>query len=270
MSTNAIILKEILQQLSVISIKVDKIDKIESDIEIIKKDIHILKKDVESLKQHRVEIKSYQLVNSKNYEIEMTSWLYNYLIINNKSLFYYIPSNIEIKREIFNNSNKTKEKKTITDLDGVIIGTNNFNIRDCVEILKNENKITDTKNIEKIQKYKNTISNTFNYNLHIIESKHSLDKSKIKKKLRKMIFLKKLIDKKDSPLDLTKFSKSDIYLYFATPILREDLLKFIKNNEYLDHNTWKNDRNDIDISDLSFLNGKIKFITKHNGEYNVV
>ena len=80
----------------------------------------------------------------------MTSWLYNYLIINNKSLFYYIPSNIEIKREIFNNSNKTKEKKTITDLDGVIIGTNNFNIRDCVEILKNENKITDTKNIEKI------------------------------------------------------------------------------------------------------------------------
>ena len=116
MSTNAIILKEILQQLSVISIKVDKIDKIESDIEIIKKDIHILKKDVESLKkdveslkQHRVEIKSYQLVNSKNYEIEMTSWLYNYLIINNKSLFYYIPSNIEIKREIFNNSNKTKE-----------------------------------------------------------------------------------------------------------------------------------------------------------------
>ena len=85
-----------------------------------------------------------------------------------------------------------------------------------------------------------------------------------------MIFLKKLIDKKDSPLDLTKFSKSDIYLYFATPILREDLLKFIKNNEYLDHNTWKNDRNDIDISDLSFLNGKIKFITKHNGEYNVV
>ena len=141
MSTNAIILKEILQQLSVISIKVDKIDKIESDTEIIKKDIHILKKDVESLKQHRVEIKSYQLVNSKNYEIEMTSWLYNYLIINNKSLFYYIPSNIEIKREIFNNSNKTKEKKTITDLDGVIIGTNNFNIRDCIEILKNENKI---------------------------------------------------------------------------------------------------------------------------------
>ena len=42
MSTNAIILKEILQQLSVISIKVDKIDKIESDTEIIKKDIHIL------------------------------------------------------------------------------------------------------------------------------------------------------------------------------------------------------------------------------------
>jgi hypothetical protein len=39
MSTNAIILKEILQQLSVISIKVDKI---ESDTEIIKKDIHIL------------------------------------------------------------------------------------------------------------------------------------------------------------------------------------------------------------------------------------
>jgi acetyltransferase-like isoleucine patch superfamily enzyme len=256
MSTNTIILQEILQQLSNISTKVDKIERKVDKIE----------RDVESLKEHRVEIKSYQSVNFKSYEIEMTSWLYNYLIINNKSLFYYIPSNIEIKREIFNNSNKT-----ITDLDGVIIGTNNFHIKDCYDILKNENKITDTKNIEKIKIYKNTISlNSFNYNLHIIESKHSLDKRKIKKKLRQMIFLKNLIDKKDSSLDLTKFSKSDIYLYFATPILREDLLNFIKNNEYLDHNTWKNDRNNIDINDLSFLHGKIKFITRHNGEYNVV
>lgn len=257
MSTNTTMLKEILQQLSIISTKVNKI---ESDIELIKKDVN-------SLKEYRTEIKSYQLINSKNYEIEMTSWLYSYLIINNKSLFYYIPSNIEIKREIFNNS---KKRKTITDLDGVILGTNNFYIKNCYEILKIENKITDIKNIERIKKYKNTISDTFNYDLHIIESKHSLDKSRIKKKLRQMIFFKKLIDKKDSPLDLTKFSKGEIYLYFATPILREDLLKFIKNNEYLDHNTWKNDRNNIDISELSFLNGKIKFITKHNGEYNVV
>ena len=56
MSSNTTMLKEILQQLSVISIKVDKIDKIESDTEIIKKDINTLKKDVESLKQYRVEI----------------------------------------------------------------------------------------------------------------------------------------------------------------------------------------------------------------------
>ena len=51
-------------------------------------------------------MESYQLVNSKNYEIEMTSWLYNYLISHNFSLFYYIPSNIEIKRELFNNTKK--------------------------------------------------------------------------------------------------------------------------------------------------------------------
>ena len=79
-----------------------------------------------------------------------------------------------------------------------------------------------------------------------------------------------MIDKKDSSLDLTKFSKGEIYLYFATPILKEDLLNFIKNSEYLDHSTWENDRNNIDISELSFLNGKIKFITKNNGEYNIV
>jgi hypothetical protein len=85
-----------------------------------------------------------------------------------------------------------------------------------------------------------------------------------------MIFFKKFIDKKDSPLDLAKFSKSDIYLYFATPVLREDLLNFIKNNEYLQHDTWKNDRDAIDINDLNFLDGKIKFITKHNGEYNII
>ena len=57
---------------------------------------------------------------------------------------------------------------------------------------------------------------------------------------------KKMIDKKDSSLDLTKFSKGEIYLYFATPILKEDLLNFIKNSEYLDHSTWKDDMNNID------------------------
>lgn len=45
------------------SIKVDKIDKIEQDIEIIKNDVF-------SLKQFRTGMESYQLVNSKNYEME--------------------------------------------------------------------------------------------------------------------------------------------------------------------------------------------------------
>jgi hypothetical protein len=85
-----------------------------------------------------------------------------------------------------------------------------------------------------------------------------------------MILFKKIIDNKNSPLNLTKFSKGNIYLYFATPILRKDLVDFIKNKEYLDSNTWKNDRNEIDLNELLFLDGNIKFITKYNKEYSIL
>jgi hypothetical protein len=264
--SNSIILKEILDKISNISIRLDNI---ENDIKILKDDVKILKDDVKKLKEHRTEIKSYQLINSKSYEKEMTNFLYNYLISHNHSLFFYIPSNIEISRELFiiNNSNK---KKVLTDLDGIIVGTNNFHIKDCYQILKNEESMDDEQNIKCIKEYKNTISNNFNYDLHIIESKHNLDISKIKKKLRQVIKFKNLIENKNSSLNLKKFSKGSIYLYFATPILNKNVFDFINNKEYLKPHIWRNNKEQIKINDLDFLNDKIKFITKNEKEYNIL
>ena len=215
-------LKEILNKISDIAVR----------IESIQKDIREIKYNVRSLNQHKIETKSYQSINSKNYEIEITNWLYNYLILKNYSLFYYIPSNIEIQRELFFNNN-TKIRKTLTDLDGIIVGTNNFNIKNCYLILKNEESITDTENIKCIKDYKNTILNNFTYDLHIIEAKHKLDISKIKKKLRQIIKLKKMINNINSPLNLRKFINGSIYLYFATPILKTNVYNFVNKKEYL-------------------------------------
>jgi hypothetical protein len=256
---NSVILREILNKISDMSIKIDNIEK----------DVKTLKDDVKTLKEYRTEMKSYQLINSKNYEIEILNWLYNYLILHNYSLFFYIPSNIEIQREIYFNNNSNK-KKTLTDLDGLIVGTNNFHIKNCYKILKNEESINDEENIKCIKEYKNTISNNFVYDLHIIESKHKIDISKIKKKLRQIIKFKNTIDNINSPLNLKKFSKGSIYLYFATPILKKNVYNFISTKEYLKENTWKTNKDKIDINDLSFLDNKIKFITKNDKEYIII
>ena len=263
---NSNILQEILNKISDMTVRFDYIEK---DIREIKDDVKLLKDDVMSLKQHRTEIKSYQSINSKNYEIEITNWLYNYLILQNYSLFYYIPSNIEIQRELFFNNN-TNKRKTLTDLDGIIVGTNNFNIKNCYAILKNEESITDEKNIKCIKDYKNTISNNFIYDLHIIESKHKLDISKIKKKLRQIIKFKKMINNINSPLNLRKFINGSIYLYFATPILKTDVYNFVNKKEYLNYNIWKNNKDKINVNDLYFLDDKIKFITKNEREYIII
>jgi len=271
---NIAILNEILNKLNTLTNKVDKIDGditvLKTDVAILKTDVAVLKKEVSGLKQHRTEIKSYQIINSKNYEIEITNWLYNYLIIHNFSYFYYIPSNIEFPRELFINNGNIKQKKTLTDLDGIVIGTNNYHIKECYSYIKNEEILTEEKNIECVKKYKNTITNSFIYDIHIIESKHSLDRNKIKKKIRQILILKKIIDNKNSSKNLQKFSNGNIYLYFATPILNEYLYDFINKKEYLLETTWKNDKNKIDINDLNFLEGNIKFITKNEKEYHIV
>jgi Mg2+ and Co2+ transporter CorA len=135
MNNNNLVLKEILDIVKNLSIKVDKIedkvdkiedkvDKIEDKVDKIENEIIIIKKDINSLKDYRIEVKSYQNVNAKEYEKEITKWLYNYLINNNYSVFFYIPSYEELPRDILNIDNESKKLKTITDLDGVIISTN--------------------------------------------------------------------------------------------------------------------------------------------------
>jgi chromosome segregation ATPase len=121
---NNFVLKEILDIVKNLSIKVDKlqdkVDKLQDKVDKIENEIIIMKKDIRTLQDHRIEVKSYQKINAKEYEKEITQWLYNYLINNNYSSFYCIPSYEELPRNIFNTNNETKKIKTVTDLDGVL------------------------------------------------------------------------------------------------------------------------------------------------------
>lgn len=78
------------------------------------------------------------------------------MINNDYSLHYYIPTYEEFPRNILNINNKNQKLKTITDLDGVIIGSNMKNL------------------------YKS--NSNIKYKICIIEAKHTLTISKIKKK----------------------------------------------------------------------------------------
>ncbi len=189
----------------------NKIDKIENEIVIIKKDTDKIQENVQSLLNYKTEMKSYQAINSKEFEKEVTNWLFNYFVNKNYSSHYYIPSYEEIPRNLLNVNATTK--KTLTDLDGVIVQTN-------MDPSKKRN------------------SNNIKYTLHIMESKHKMEVSKIKNKIKQMIKFYRIVNSKNSNIDLSKFRGCDFYLYFASPITTENVFNFVMDKKYLKPETW--------------------------------
>lgn len=143
-----------------------------------------------------------------------------------------------------NIDNESKKLKTITDLDGVIISTN-------INPLHKKN------------------INIIHYTLYIIEAKHKLTISKIKKKIRQVIKFYKIINNKNLDSNLHKFKNSKIYLYFASPIIKKDTYDFIIDKKYLDINTWTYNKNSININDIECINN-IYFISNNTGEYKIL
>jgi hypothetical protein len=227
----------------------NRVSNLESNIKEINKDIK--------------EIKSYIRTDAEHFEEEVKKSLYNYLINTYFEYIFYIPPNSEFPKEfIILDSNK--KHRTITDFDGVVIGTNDYNY------LKKK-KYTRIKN-DNI-KYKVTPKEKFNYTIHIIEAKHSLDIGKIKKKIKQIIQLKNIItsDGNNKPVFLNKFTENDIYLYFACPTINSKVTDFIKNKKYLDENYWKQNivKTNFNVNELQFLDDKIKLVTTKGDNYIV-
>jgi hypothetical protein len=275
---NSEILKTILSEIR--TIKSD-INEIKEDIVVMKQDIVVMKKDISGLKNEVLKFIKYTEIESKLYEKEITSWLYNYFITKYYSMFFYIPNKEEFPRDlikVINDSegNSKKNNSTLTDVDGIIIETDNYNEKEKCKIVNNHllNSFLQNQQNQK-QFYKKcvnqqslkTTSDPFIYKLHIIESKHTLDIRKIKKKIKQIILLKKMFDSESCHPNLEKFKNSEIYLYFAAPTLKENVIHFIKKNIYKEESIWKNNRIKINIQDLDFLDKKIHFISYGTYDY---
>jgi hypothetical protein len=285
--SNTKILENILSEIKSFKEEIkEDIEEIKEDIEKIKTDLNSFKKEVKkeffSIKEELKKFTTYTKIESKLYEKEITSWLYNYFIKIKFSMFFYIPTEEEFNRNLVRikdnqNNKKSKNPNTLTDIDGIIIETNNYNEKDKCKIVNNIINTFNENESKQRKLYKTCINQEtlknikepFIYILHIIESKHSLDIKRIKNKIRQIINLKKIIDNENCPEYLLKFRNSEIYLYLATPTLNKNVFNFIKENKYKDPEMWKCDSKTINMSDLDFLEDKIKFISYGTYDYYI-
>ena len=232
--------------------KFDEIDsKFDARFNTIENNIKILMNDMK-------EIKSYIKTESLYFEHNTNTSLLNYLMETSKLLHYYIPSNFQFPKTLYTINNSGKQK-TLTDLDGVIIGTT---------LIPSKNNYLNSSNSSNLTLFKSKLKEnipTNKYELHIIESKHCLSIGKMKMKIKQMIiFIKKCELKNNLELNiLNNFNRDNVYLYFASPIIDKKCYDFILKKNYLQSNYWKNSNGEltVDLSEVAFFDNKIRFIT---------
>lgn len=251
---NKNILLELLEQNKLIFKRLDNIDNklinFENNLANFDKSHKILVRAVRN-------IENYIKNESNYYEYKVTNWLLLYLKNMNKEYIYYIPSELEVPRDLFID-NVNKKRQLVTDIDGIIIGTNNKYYDKKITHIKNENLLTPENKKE-----------SYIYNIYIIESKHYIDIKKIKAKIKQIIKFRNIINDPSSHYNIRKFSTGHIYLYFSAPFIEEKVLDFINKEQYLDDNYWKfNHKNIIKCSDILFLKNNIKFIMTSNNEFD--
>ena len=79
-----------------------------------------------------------------------------------------------------------------------------------------------------------------------------------------IIFIKKCELKSTSDLNiLHNFNRTNVYLYFASPIIEKKCYDFISDKKYLERNYWKNSSGSVTINleEIKFFENKIRFIT---------
>ncbi len=262
------IIEKKVDKIDIIEKKVDKIDIIEKKMDIIEKEVKIIKNNIKTINNH---IKKESLYN----EYRITNKLLSHLKNTEISYVYYIPSINDFPRNIFIN------KKSITDIDGVIIGTNDINkTKNTLDIngkINNQlfkssingkinnryNSFTFTNNyLEYKSKDKNNSNNNNNksinftnklseYNLHIIESKHTLSINKVYTKFNQVKSIIERIEEKNDKLEYMNKFLNNIYLYFAAPNIEERIYKYIQDNHI----------NEFDIIKMK-NNNNFKYIIK--------
>jgi hypothetical protein len=246
-STNQSILSELLEQNKLIFSRLNRIDLRLDNFE----------KTHKNLSRSIEHIEKYIKRESTYYEYKVTNWLLRYLQNINKEYIYYIPTELEVPRDLIT-VNIHNKKSIITDIDGVIIGTNNKFYDKKISHIKNQNLFTPENKKE-----------SYIYNIYIIECKHSIDIKKIKNKIKQMLKFKNIINDTSSPKFIQKFSTGQIYLYFSAPFIEEKVLDFINKEQYLDENYWKfNHKNIINPEDILFLKDNIKFIVTSNNNFD--
>ena len=255
------ILLELLEQNKLIFSKLDNIDSRLDNIDsrLDKNDSKLLnfEKVQKNLVRGVENIENYIKKESTYYEYKVTNWLLSYLKNIYKEYIYYIPSELEVPRDLIT-INSNNKKSTITDIDGVIIGTNNKFHDKKISHIKNANLLTPE-----------NMKESYNYNIYIIECKHSIDIKKIKNKIKQILKFKNIINDLSSPYNIRKFSTGQIYLYFSAPFIEEHVLNFINQEQYLDEKYWKfNHKNIITPHDILFLKDNIKFIVTCNNDFD--
>ena len=140
------ILLELLEQNKLIFSKLNNNDSKLSNFEKVQKN---LVRGVEN-------IENYIKKESTYYEYKVTNWLLSYLKNIYKEYIYYIPSELEVPRDLIT-VNSNNKKSTITDIDGVIIGTNNKFHDKKISHIKNANLLTPE-----------NMKESYNYNIYII------------------------------------------------------------------------------------------------------
>jgi len=228
-------------------------------------------------------INGYIKRESNRQEFICENKIYNYLTQYNKSMFYFIPNRNIIPREIFQiKNNKINESKQLTDIDGIVIGTNNIKLRKFNKglqqnhsIFLNNTKLESEITNENIMNNKNGNK----YIMYVIESKNDLTAQKIKNKIIQIIkftgyieYLKSIqnsLIKKNSVNIPTKYitiykkykllckiNKNDIKLIFCSNYFQN--IEEFKNkiqHSFSNLSYWT-DR--LSEDEIKFLNEKLK------------
>ncbi len=164
------------------------------------------------------------------------------------------PTDKQVPKDLFI-KNKNNKKKLLTDFDGIFIAVPR-------DIYKTININNNSLNFY----YEN------DYKLFIVESKHKLSLSMIKRKIGQIVNFVKLLNSPDATKFMTKLKKENIYLFFAAPVIEDNIKDFILNKEFLLQNKWR-DNNKYgfhSIDEILFLENKIGFIEKNGYDSSVL
>lgn len=85
----------------------------------------------------------------------------------------------------------------------------------------------------------------------------------IKKKISQIVKFTRLLNTPNATKFMTKLKKENIYLFFATPVIEDNIKNFIINKDFLMPNRWSdNQKYGITLNDILFFSIKLVLLKK--------